>query len=113
VALGVYSGLLRFCTSPTWNINLIRVAGSTLDIVGASCLKHLANVAGLKRLISVKGVYLLQRMRMIFWLRRRWMSRYDTIGALEGLGKTRDNRLRDAVALAERLVIMRELVKKL
>jgi hypothetical protein len=41
------------------------------------------------------------------------MRRFNVIGALEGLVKTRGNRLYDVVALVEKLVIMRELVKRL
>ena len=41
------------------------------------------------------------------------MSRFDAISALERVVKMRGNRLRDAVVLAERLVIMRELVRKI
>jgi hypothetical protein len=52
-------------------------------------------------------------MHMIFWLKRRWMSRFDATSALEGLIEAREIRLDDAVALVERLVIMRELVKRL
>jgi hypothetical protein len=41
------------------------------------------------------------------------MSRFDATSALEGSVEMRGNRLRDAVALVERLVIMYELVKRL
>ena len=41
------------------------------------------------------------------------MNRFNVIGALEGLAKTRGNRLHDAVALAVKLVIMRGLVRRL
>jgi hypothetical protein len=41
------------------------------------------------------------------------MHRFNVIGTLEGLVKTRGNQLRDAMALVVKLVIMRELVKRL
>ena len=41
------------------------------------------------------------------------MSRFDATSALEGFVRMRGNRARDAVAIAERLVIMRGLVKKI
>jgi len=41
------------------------------------------------------------------------MSRFDATSALEGLIEARGIQLHDAVVLAERLVIMRELVKRL
>jgi hypothetical protein len=40
-------------------------------------------------------------------------SRFDAISALGRGFKMRDNRLRDAIVRVERLVIIRELVKKL
>jgi hypothetical protein len=50
---------------------------------------------------------------MIFWPRRRWISRFDAINALERFVRTRGNRARGAVILVEKLGIIRELVKKL
>jgi hypothetical protein len=41
------------------------------------------------------------------------MSRFDVTSALEGLIKAKEIRLRDAIVLVERLVIMCELVKRL
>ena len=53
------------------------------------------------------------RMHTIFWPRKKLTRRFNAIGALEEVDKTRGSRLRDAVALAVRLVIMRGLVKRL
>jgi hypothetical protein len=50
---------------------------------------------------------------MIFWLRRRWISRFVATSVLGRGFKVRADRLYDAVALAGNLVIMRKLVKKL
>jgi hypothetical protein len=50
---------------------------------------------------------------MIFWPRRRWISRFDAISILEGFVRTRGNRARGAIILIEKLGIMRELIKKL
>jgi hypothetical protein len=41
------------------------------------------------------------------------MSRFDAISALERSVEMRSNRLRDAMALVERLVIIYKLVKRL
>ena len=41
------------------------------------------------------------------------MSRFDAISALEGFVKIRGNRVRDAMEIARRLVIIRGLVKKM
>jgi hypothetical protein len=41
------------------------------------------------------------------------MSRFDAISTLEELVEMRGNRLRDDVALIERLVIIYELIKRL
>jgi hypothetical protein len=49
----------------------------------------------------------------MYWLKRRWMSRFDVTSALGRLFKTRVNRLDGAVALAQRLVIMYKPVKYL
>jgi hypothetical protein len=50
---------------------------------------------------------------MIFWPRKRWINRFDTISILEGFVRTRGNRARGAIILVEKLGIIRELVKKL
>ena len=50
-------------------------------------------------------------MHRTFWHRRMWMSRCDTTYVQKGVVRTRGNCLDGAVALAERLAIMRELVK--
>jgi hypothetical protein len=50
-------------------------------------------------------------MHTTYWLKGRWISRFDVISALGRLFKTRGNRLNGAVAFAERLVIMHKLVK--
>jgi hypothetical protein len=42
-----------------------------------------------------------------------WMSRFDATYVRRGVVEGRGNRLGDAVGLAEKLVIMRELVKKM
>ncbi len=52
-------------------------------------------------------------MYTIFWPKRRWTSRFDATSALEGVVKTRGNRVRDAVGIMGRLVIMRGLVKRM
>jgi hypothetical protein len=52
-------------------------------------------------------------MYTIFWPKRRWTSRFDMTSALEGVVKTRGNQVRDAVGIVGRLVIMRELVKRM
>jgi hypothetical protein len=50
---------------------------------------------------------------MIFWPRRRWISRFNAISVLEGFVRTRGNRARSVIILIEKLGIIRELVKKL
>jgi hypothetical protein len=50
-------------------------------------------------------------MRKIFWLKRRQKSRLDATSALRGVIRRRGNRLRGIVVLAEKQVIMHELVK--
>jgi hypothetical protein len=50
---------------------------------------------------------------MIFWPKRRWISRFNTISILEGFVRTRGNQARGAIVLVEKLGIIRELVKKL
>jgi hypothetical protein len=50
---------------------------------------------------------------MIFWPRRRWINKFDTISALEGFVGTRGNRARGTIILIEKLGIIHELVKKL
>jgi len=41
------------------------------------------------------------------------MSRFDVISALEGFIKTRGNRVYSAIGLIGRLVIIRELIKRI
>jgi hypothetical protein len=41
------------------------------------------------------------------------MSEFDVISALEGFVKTRDNRVRGAVGIVERLVIIYGLIKRI
>ena len=41
------------------------------------------------------------------------MSRFDTISALEGFIKTRGNRVRGAIGIIGRLVIIRGLIKRI
>jgi hypothetical protein len=50
---------------------------------------------------------------MIFWPKKRWMSRFDATSALGGVVKMRGNRARGAMETVERLGIMRRLVKRL
>jgi hypothetical protein len=50
---------------------------------------------------------------MIFWPRRRWISRFDIINILEGFIRTKGNRAYSAIILMEKLGIIRELIKKL
>jgi hypothetical protein len=50
---------------------------------------------------------------MIFWPRRRWISRFNTISVLEGFVRTKGNRARGVIIFMEKLGIIRELVKKL
>jgi hypothetical protein len=50
---------------------------------------------------------------MIFWPRRRWISRFDIINTLERFVGTKGNQARSAIVLIEKLGIIRELVKKL
>jgi hypothetical protein len=52
-------------------------------------------------------------MRRTYWPKRRQRNRLDATSVLRGEGKMRGNPLGDGVALAERLVIMHELVKRL
>jgi hypothetical protein len=50
---------------------------------------------------------------MIFWPRRRWINRFNTISVLERFVGTRGNQARGAIIFIEKLGIIRELVKKL
>ena len=57
-------------------------------------------------------------MHTIFWPRRRWISRFDAtsaldVASLEGVARMRGNRARGAVESVRRLIIMRELVKRM
>ena len=52
-------------------------------------------------------------MHTIFWPNRRWTSRFDVTSALEGVVKTRGNRVHDVVGIVGRLVTMRGLVKRM
>ena len=52
-------------------------------------------------------------MYTIFWPRRRWMSRFDAINALEGVIKTRGNWARGVVETVGRLVTIHEPVKRM
>ena len=45
----------------------------------------------------------------MYWLRRRWISRFNAISVLKGVIKMRGNPLRDAVVAAERLTIIHKL----
>jgi hypothetical protein len=50
---------------------------------------------------------------MIFWPRKRWISRFDAISILERFVGIRGNRARGTIVLVEKLGIIREFVKKL
>ncbi len=52
-------------------------------------------------------------MRRTYWPKRRQRNRLDVISVLRGEGKIRGNPLGDGIVLAERLVIIYELVKRL
>jgi hypothetical protein len=52
-------------------------------------------------------------MHTIFWPKRRWTSKSDTVSALEGFARTRGNQARGAVGIVGRLVIIHGLVKKM
>jgi len=50
---------------------------------------------------------------MIFWSRRRWISRSDIISTLEKIIRIRGNQVYSTVGIVERLVIIYRLVKKI
>jgi hypothetical protein len=50
-------------------------------------------------------------LHMIFWPKRRWISRFDAINSLKGFIRTRGNRAHGAMETVEKLGIIRGLVK--